>query len=95
MQTLIAPDTTSAAEQFDAHSPNFTRDRFALMAQMRADAPVTFVPSMGLYAVTRWQDVRDVLGDAAMFASSGRLAVACIWRRKRRQFFRFRRRFLR
>ena len=71
MQTLIAPDTTSAAEQFDAHNPHFTRDRFALMAQMRADSPVTWVPSLGVYAVTRWQDVRDVLGDAATFASSG------------------------
>ena len=73
MQTLIAPDSTSAAAQFDAHNPNFTRDRFALMAQMRAESPVTFVPSMGFYAVTRWQDVRDVLGDAATFASSAGL----------------------
>ena len=70
MQTLIAPEPNSAAEQFDAHNPNFTRDRFALMAQMREESPVTFVPSLHVYAVTRWQEVRDVLGDAATFASS-------------------------
>ena len=35
MQTLLAPNAPGAAEQFDAHSPNFSRDRFALMAQMR------------------------------------------------------------
>ncbi len=60
----------TAAEQFDSHNPRFAADRFALMAQMRAESPVTLVPALGVYAVTRWQEVRDVLGDAEAFASS-------------------------
>jgi cytochrome P450 len=60
----------TAAEQFDPHNPRFTADRFTLLAQMRADAPVTFLPALHVYAVTRWQEVHDVLGDAVTFASS-------------------------
>jgi cytochrome P450 len=61
---------TTAAELFDPHNPQFTADRFTLLAQMRADAPVTFLPALHVYAVTRWQEVHDVLGDAVTFASS-------------------------
>jgi cytochrome P450 len=60
----------TAAELFDPHHPRFTVDRFALMAQMREEAPVTFLPALHVYAVTRWQEVHDVLGDAVTFASS-------------------------
>lgn len=60
----------TAAEQFDPSNPQFTADRFALLAQMREDAPVTFLPALHVYAVTRWQEVHDVLGDAVTFASS-------------------------
>ncbi len=60
----------TAAAQFDTSNPRFTTDRFALLAQMRADAPVTFLPTLHVYAVTRWQEVHDVLGDAVTFASS-------------------------
>ncbi len=60
----------TAAEQFDPHNPRFTADRFTLLAQMRADSPVTFLPALNVYAVTRWQEVHDVLGDAVTFASS-------------------------
>ncbi len=60
----------TAAEQFDPHNPRFTADRFTLLAQMRSEAPVTFLPALHVYAVTRWQEVHDVLGDAVTFASS-------------------------
>jgi cytochrome P450 len=60
----------TAAEQFDPSNPRFTADRFALLAQMRSEAPVTFLPALHVYAVTRWQEVHDVLGDAVTFASS-------------------------
>jgi cytochrome P450 len=60
----------TAAEQFDPSNPQFTADRFALLAQMREEAPVTFLPALHVYAVTRWQEVHDVLGDAVTFASS-------------------------
>ncbi|MBC8141383.1 MAG: cytochrome P450 [Armatimonadetes bacterium] len=63
--------TPTAAEQFNPYNPRFTADRFALMAQMRSESPVTFIPALHVYAVTRWQEVRDVLGDAVTFASSG------------------------
>ncbi|MBC8103469.1 MAG: cytochrome P450 [Cytophagales bacterium] len=62
--------TPTAAEQFDPRNPRFTADRFALLAQMRAESPVTFLPALHVYAVTRWQEVRDVLGDSVTFASS-------------------------
>ena len=61
---------SSAAEQFNPNNPQFTADRFALLAQMRTEAPVTFLPALYVYAVTRWQEVHDVLGDAVTFASS-------------------------
>jgi cytochrome P450 len=60
----------TAAEQFDPYNPQFTADRFTLLAQMRSEAPVTFLPALHVYAVTRWQEVHDVLGDAVTFASS-------------------------
>jgi cytochrome P450 len=60
----------TAAELFDPHHPQFTADRFALMAQMREESPVIFLPALHVYAVTRWQEVHDVLGDAVTFASS-------------------------
>lgn len=60
----------SAAELFDPHHPQFTADRFTLLAQMRAESPVTFLPALQVYAVTRWQEVHDVLGDAVTFASA-------------------------
>ncbi len=60
----------TAAEQFDPHNPRFTADRFTLLAQMQSEAPVTFLPALHVYAVTRWQEVHDVLGDAVTFASS-------------------------
>ncbi|MBG1268659.1 cytochrome P450 [Nostoc sp. WHI] len=58
------------AEQFDPSNPRFTADRFTLLTQMREEAPVTFLPALDVYAVTRWQEVHDVLGDAVTFASS-------------------------
>lgn len=60
----------TAAEQFDPSNQRFTADRFTLLAQMRSEAPVTFLPALQVYAVTRWQEVHDVLGDAVTFASS-------------------------
>lgn len=60
----------SVAEQFDPRRPRFTADRFPLLAQMRSEAAVTFLPALHVYAVTRWQEVRDVLGDSVLFASS-------------------------
>jgi hypothetical protein len=45
-------------------------DRLALMAQINAESPVTFLPALYIYAVTRWQEVRDVWGDTVTFASS-------------------------
>jgi cytochrome P450 len=65
----LMPQST-AAEQFNPSNPQFNADRFTLLAQMRSEAPVTFLPALHVYAVTRWQEVQDVLGDAATFASS-------------------------
>jgi cytochrome P450 len=65
----LMPHST-AAEQFDPSNPQFTADRFTLLAQMRSESPVTFLSALHVYAVTRWQEVHDVLDDAVTFASS-------------------------
>ena len=68
--------TPSVAERFDPRLPDFTAQRFALLAQLRADAPVTFLPALHVWAVTRWQEVRDVLGNPADFVSSEAYSAA-------------------
>lgn len=42
----------TAAAQFDPYNPRSTADQFTLLAQMRADAPVTFLPALHVYALT-------------------------------------------
>ncbi|MGL4619361.1 MAG: cytochrome P450 [Chroococcidiopsis sp.] len=53
----------TAAEQFDPSNPRFTTEQFTLLAQMPTEASVTFLPVLNVYAVTRWQEVHDVLSD--------------------------------
>ncbi|MEH2329775.1 MAG: DUF3237 family protein [Nostoc sp.] len=36
---------------------------------------MTFLPALNVYAVTRWQEVLDVLGDHVTFASSDRVQI--------------------
>jgi len=60
----------TAAERFDPRNPQFTAERFALLREMRFNAPVTFIPALNFWAVTGYQEVRDVLGDHVTFASS-------------------------
>ncbi len=67
---------STAAAQFDPRQAQFTTDRFSLLAQMRAEAPVTFLPALGVWAVTRWEEARNVLGDPELFASSEAFSAA-------------------
>jgi cytochrome P450 len=63
--------TTSAVDSFDPASPDFAVDRFPVLAALRARGPVVFVPSIGMWAVTGHQAVRDVLADPARYRSGG------------------------
>ena len=52
-------------------SATFTADRFRLMAELRAQAPAVFVPGIGMWAVTGYEAVKEVLSDEARFPASG------------------------
>ncbi|MGV9454516.1 cytochrome P450 [Streptomyces sp. NPDC003635] len=52
-----APDLTA----LDLFGEDFTRDPHPWLESLRAEAPVHFDPGTGLWLVSRYQDVRDVL----------------------------------
>lgn len=55
----------------DPASPTMAEDRFDDLAALRSQAPVVFVPSIRMWAVTGHDAVREVLGDPARFRSGG------------------------
>lgn len=61
--------TTSPADRFDPTSATMATDRFALLAELRAVSPVQYVPSIGLWAVTGYDALKEVLGDPERFPS--------------------------
>ena len=63
--------TLAAVDRFDPMSPTFTTDRFALMRELREQAPAVLVPGIGMWAVTGYDAVREVLGDEVRFPASG------------------------
>ena len=62
---------TTVADLFNPMSATFTADRFRLMAELRAQAPAVFVPGIGMWAVTGYQAVKEVLSDETRFPASG------------------------
>jgi cytochrome P450 len=46
-------------------------DRYEQLAGLRAGSPVAFVPSLGMWAVTGYDEVREVLADPVRFTSGG------------------------
>lgn len=67
---------TSAAEAFNPFHPEFARERYALMAHLREEAPVAFIPALGFWAVTRHADLKAVLSDPVTFPSGGAYSSA-------------------
>jgi cytochrome P450 len=49
-------------------------DAYATFAQLRADAPAHFVEDLGLWVVSRYEDIRAIFGDAETFANALTLA---------------------
>lgn len=66
----------SAAEAFNPFDPEFTRERYNLMARLRDEAPVAFIPALGFWAVTRHADLKAVLSDPVTFPSGGAYSAA-------------------
>lgn len=59
------------SHNFDPLSTSYMNDPHSLFAKLRADAPVTYVPDLDLYVVSRYADVTRVLEDRETFASEG------------------------
>ncbi len=52
------------------YGDDFISDPFPHYAAMRALGPVVFLPALGTFAVTRHQEVRDVLWSFEVFSSA-------------------------
>lgn len=63
--TVAAP-ITSTIDLFSDEVLNHTEDAFA---ELRETAPVVYLPANDSWAITRYEDVRDALGDPATFSS--------------------------
>lgn len=61
--------TTSAVERFDPSSDSLAQERFGVLADIRENSPVAFVPSIGMWAVTGYEALREVLADPVRFPS--------------------------
>ncbi|MBC8092289.1 MAG: cytochrome P450 [Pseudonocardia sp.] len=63
--------TTSAVGRFHPASPELATERFDVLADIRAESPVAFVPAIGMWAVTGHDEIREVLAAPARFRSGG------------------------
>lgn len=61
----------SAVDSFDPASPTMAADRYAVLAALRGESPVVFVPAVQMWAVTGHAAVREVLVDHRRFRSGG------------------------
>jgi cytochrome P450 len=67
----MASGATTAAEGFAAAITveDLERDPFPIYARLRDEAPVCFVPAVGLWLVTRWDDVQHVATHPEIFSA--------------------------
>jgi cytochrome P450 len=65
--------STRAATTFDPTTPEQRENPFDVLELARREQPVFFAPSLGLWVVTRHEDVLTVLKDHRTFSSSGAL----------------------
>ena len=54
----------------DVTVADLTEDPYPIYARLRAEAPVTFVPAVGLWFVTRWRDVIAGVEDPVRFPAA-------------------------
>ncbi|WP_305787047.1 cytochrome P450 [Symbioplanes lichenis] len=57
------------ALEFDRFSPAHVADPYPLYERARHEAPVTYADAFGVWVVTRYDDVRTVLGDTDRFSN--------------------------
>jgi cytochrome P450 len=69
-------------------SPEFVRDPYPLLAELRATNPVYWSPSVGAWLLTRYDDVAATFKDWRSFSNEGRLgrAVAYLPESQRQRF---------
>jgi cytochrome P450 len=56
---------------YDPSADEQITDPFSIWASLRQDTPVFFSPVLNAYVVTRYDDVSQILNDAATYSSSG------------------------
>ena len=62
------PDTNASPLPFNPMHPEFDRDPYPILAQMRAQTPVFWWPEARAWFLTRHEDVVSVLGDEERFS---------------------------
>jgi cytochrome P450 len=65
----------SRLSSYDPLCPAQLRDPYPLWARARAEAPVFYDERLGMWSVTRYDDVLAVLRDTATFSSAGAFAL--------------------
>lgn len=75
MTTTPPAPAPSAVERFDPTSPNLAVDRFPILADIQREAPVAFIPAIGMWAVTGYDAITEVLSDPERFPSGGGYTV--------------------
>ena len=68
---ITSPTPSAAAARFDPTSADLAAERFAVLAALRRGSPVTFVPAIGMWAVTGHAEITEVLADPQRFPSGG------------------------
>ena len=63
-----SPDTNASPLPFNPMDPEFDRDPYPILAQMRAHTPVFWWPEARAWFLTRHEDVVAVLGDEERFS---------------------------
>lgn len=57
-------------KSFDPFAPDYVSSPYDFLARARAERPVFFVESLGLWLVTTYKDVKSVLSDPAIYSSA-------------------------
>src|SRR5215212_7209437 len=61
--------TTPASERFDPFEPDYVRDPYPTLNELRSSEPVFFSPAIGSWVVTRFETVKAVLRDTQRFSA--------------------------
>ena len=67
--TIGAGSAHEAATEYDPSRPDFAARRFDRLRTLQDEAAATYLPALDLWAVTRYDEVRAVLGDPETFTS--------------------------